>query len=239
MAYGHAAGEVVCARAIPAMVLRSRLQNPVEGRLRRTPDALEAARPDYLANPCLAGLSRVRCGHLLTRPRPACAPAKRLARKSGGSRSAPLLTLLYALTFARWSRHPVPAARRFQRARFDRGRSRLLSRWYRWVESSALLRRVSDAPLLAPEPSRSASVEETAGDGRGTQEICGGTDGSNPSPSSRQSVSLPQPLAKVENPAFRAGLASWLANRSAETRWMFRYRVNRGQYLCRAIFQYR
>jgi hypothetical protein len=101
---GHAAGEVVRARAIPAMVLRSRLQNPVEGRLRRAPDALEAARPDYLANPCLAGLSRARCGHLLTRP-DRRAPAKRLIRKSGGSRS---LTLLYALTFARWSRHPVP-----------------------------------------------------------------------------------------------------------------------------------
>ena len=57
-AYGHAAGEVVRARAITAMVLRSRLQNHVEGRLRRAPDALEAARPDYLANPCLAGLRR-------------------------------------------------------------------------------------------------------------------------------------------------------------------------------------
>jgi hypothetical protein len=59
-AYGHAAGQVVRARAITAMVLRSRLQNPVEGRLRRAPDALEAARPDYLANPCLAGLRRAR-----------------------------------------------------------------------------------------------------------------------------------------------------------------------------------
>src|ERR1700731_1731741 len=57
-AYGHAAGEVVRARAITATVLRSRLQNHVEGRLRRAPDALEAARPDYLANPCLAGLGR-------------------------------------------------------------------------------------------------------------------------------------------------------------------------------------
>src|ERR1700751_5847626 len=34
--------------------------------------------------------------------------------------------------------------------------------------------------------------------------VCG-TDGSNPSPSSRQSVSLPQPLLKVENPAFPRG----------------------------------
>ena len=49
---------MVRARAITAMVLRSRLQNHVEGRLRRAPDALEAARPDYLANPCLAGLRR-------------------------------------------------------------------------------------------------------------------------------------------------------------------------------------
>jgi len=32
-------------------------------------------------------------------------------------------------------------------------------------------------------------------------------------PSSRQSVSLPQPLSKVENPAFRAGLGSWLGDR--------------------------
>src|ERR1700726_4216469 len=39
-------------------LLRERLQNHVEGRLRRAPDALEAARPDYLANPCLAGLRR-------------------------------------------------------------------------------------------------------------------------------------------------------------------------------------
>jgi hypothetical protein len=38
----------------------------------------------------------------------ACAPAKRLIRKMGGSRSAPLLTLLlYALTFAHW----MPTAR--------------------------------------------------------------------------------------------------------------------------------
>ena len=70
----------------------------------------------------------------------------------GGSRSAPLLTLLYALTFARWSRQPVPAARRFRRASFDRGRSRLLSRGYRWFESISLHRRVSCEPdLLRPK----------------------------------------------------------------------------------------
>src|ERR1700730_15102362 len=40
-----------------------------------------------------------------------------------------------------------------------------------------------------------------------------GTGSSNPALSSRQSVSLPQPLLKVENPAFRAGLGSWLADR--------------------------
>jgi hypothetical protein len=77
------------------------------------------------------------CGHLLTRPDcGACAPAKRLIRKMGGSRSPPLLTLLNALTFARWSRQPVPAARRFRRASSDRGRSRLLSRGYRWFDPS-------------------------------------------------------------------------------------------------------
>src|SRR5580693_1164532 len=79
----------------------------------------------------------------------ACAPAKRLIRKMGGSRSAPLLTLLYALTFARWSRHPLPAARRFQRASFDRGRSRLLSRGYRWFESISLQQTVCLSPAAA------------------------------------------------------------------------------------------
>src|SRR6202011_610026 len=49
----------------------------------------------------------------------------------------------------------------------------------------------------------------------------GGTDGSNPSPSSRQSVSLPQSFSKVSNPAFRAGLAAGLAIGSAETLGFF------------------
>ncbi len=48
-----------------------------------------------------------------------------------------------------------------------------------------------------------------------------GTDGSNPSPSSRQSVSLPQPLSKVENPAFRAGLRGWLGDRVGRDAGMF------------------
>src|SRR6202035_3200475 len=47
-----------------------------------------------------------------------------------------------------------------------------------------------------------------------------GTGSSNPSPSSRQSVSLPPPLLKVENPAFHAGLGSWLGDRvSRDSRW--------------------
>jgi hypothetical protein len=50
--------------------------------------------------------------------------------------------LSYALTFARWSRQPAPAARRFRGASSDRGRSRLLSRGYRWFESISLQRRV-------------------------------------------------------------------------------------------------
>jgi hypothetical protein len=48
-----------------------------------------------------------------------------------------------------------------------------------------------------------------------------GTEGSNPAPSSRQSVSLPQPLSKVENPAFRAGLRGWLGDRVGRDAGMF------------------
>src|SRR5580698_8956275 len=48
-----------------------------------------------------------------------------------------------------------------------------------------------------------------------------GTGSSNPSPSSRQSVSLPQPLSKVENPAFRAGLRGWLGDRVGRDAGMF------------------
>jgi hypothetical protein len=40
-------------------------------------------------------------------------------------------------------------------------------------------------------------------------------------PSSRQSVSLPQPLSKVENPAFRAGLRGWLGDRVGRDAGMF------------------
>src|SRR6202011_6420004 len=50
-----------------------------------------------------------------------------------------------------------------------------------------------------------------------------GTDSSNPSSSSRQSVSLPQPRSKVENPAFRAGLGSWLGARVST--WMLSWIV--------------
>jgi hypothetical protein len=48
-----------------------------------------------------------------------------------------------------------------------------------------------------------------------------GTGSSNPSPSSRQSVSLPQPLSKVENPAFRAGLRGSLGDRVGRDAGMF------------------
>src|ERR1700726_2224052 len=66
-----------------------------------------------------------------------------------------------------------------------------------------------------------------------------GTGSSNPSPSSRQSVSLPQSFSKVENPAFRAGLGCWLGDRVGRDARVFRYRTNWRQYLCRAEFQYR
>src|SRR5580704_19589175 len=48
---------------------------------------------------------------------------------------------------------------------------------------------------------------------RNLERICWGTGSSNPYPSSRQSVSLPQSFSKVENPAFRAGLGWWLGDR--------------------------
>jgi hypothetical protein len=66
-----------------------------------------------------------------------------------------------------------------------------------------------------------------------------GTGSSNPSPSSRQSVSLPLPLSNVENPAFRAGLGSWLDDGIGRDAPGFPLRANRRQCLCRAIFQYR
>ena len=77
------------------------------------------------------------------------------------------------------------------------------------------------------------------GDRRAAKKIWRGTDGSNPSPSSRQSVSLPQSFSKVENPAFRAGLGCWLGDRVGRDARVFRYRTNWRQYLCRAEFQYR
>ena len=51
------------------------------------------------------------CGHLLTRP-DGMRTRQKADRKSGGSRSAPLLTLLYALSFARSRprREAVPAS---------------------------------------------------------------------------------------------------------------------------------
>src|ERR1700724_3816848 len=69
--------------------------------------------------------------------------------------------------------------------------------------------------------------------------ITRGTDSSNPSPSSGESVSLPHPLSKVENPAFRAGVRGWLGDRVGRDAQGFPLRANRRQYLCRAIFQYR
>src|ERR1700730_6554450 len=60
-----------------------------------------------------------------------------------------------------------------------------------------------------------------------------GTGSSNPSPSSRQSVSLPQSFSEVENPAFRASLGCWLGDRVGRDARVFRYRTNWRQYLCR------
>jgi hypothetical protein len=64
-AYGTSRARWCAPATITARVLRSRLQNHVEGRLRRAPDALEAARADNLAKPCLAGLRTERRTDLL------------------------------------------------------------------------------------------------------------------------------------------------------------------------------
>jgi hypothetical protein len=66
-----------------------------------------------------------------------------------------------------------------------------------------------------------------------------GTEGSNPSPSSRQSVSLPQPLSKVENPAFRAGLSSWLGDRVSRDSVGVSISRQPGAISLSGIFQYR
>jgi hypothetical protein len=67
-----------------------------------------------------------------------------------------------------------------------------------------------------------------------------GTGSSNPSPSSRESYSLPHPPSKVDNPGFPRGCArlAWRPGRQRRA-GVFRYCANRRQYLCRAIFQYR
>jgi hypothetical protein len=95
---------------------------------------------------------------------------------------------------------------------------------------------VGSTPLLVPlvpterPRSRDAQVLDL---GRGTE-------GSNPVPSSRESVSLPHPLFEGREPRLSARVcAAGLASGSAETRGAFRYRANWRQYLCRAIFQYR
>ena len=44
---------------------------------------------------------------------------------------------------------------------------------------------------------------------------------------------------RSRTPAFRAGVRGWLGDRVGRDAQGFRYRANRRQYLCRAIFQYR
>src|SRR5467141_1607056 len=66
-----------------------------------------------------------------------------------------------------------------------------------------------------------------------------GTESSNPSPSSGESLS-PGAAFGVREPRLSARLcAAGLATGSAETHRVFQDRANRRQYLCRAIFQYR
>ena len=66
-----------------------------------------------------------------------------------------------------------------------------------------------------------------------------GTEGSNPAPSSRESVSRPHPRSRSRTPAFRAGVGGWLGDAVGRDAQGFPIRANLRQYLCRAIFQYR
>ena len=71
----------------------------------------------------------------------------------------------------------------------------------------------------------------------------GGTDGSNPVPSSGESGANPS-LAGIRLPSSRSRgfprvCAARLAARSAETRRVEQYRTKERQYLCRPLFQYR
>jgi hypothetical protein len=57
----------------------------------------------------------------------------------------------------------------------------------------------------------------------------------------QQRVSLSPACAFVgsRTPAFRTGVRGWLSDRVGRDAQGFRYRADRRQYLCRAIFQYR
>src|ERR1700730_13022877 len=66
----------------------------------------------------------------------------------------------------------------------------------------------------------------------------GGTEGSNPPPSSGESVSGGTLSSWARTSAFRAGFWAAFPERSAESRRARQQRANPGQYLCRAIFQY-
>src|ERR1700736_3478806 len=95
--------------------------------------------------------------------RRACAPAKQDSNtgKMIFTLAEQIAQLSYALTFARWSRQPAPVARRFRGASSDRGRSRLLSRGYRWFESISLQQTVRLSPASVfegREPRLSARV---------------------------------------------------------------------------------
>jgi hypothetical protein len=65
-----------------------------------------------------------------------------------------------------------------------------------------------------------------------------GTEGSNPPPSSGESVSRGTLSSWAKTPAFRAGFQAAFPARSVERRRARQQRANPQQYLCRAIFQY-
>jgi hypothetical protein len=67
-----------------------------------------------------------------------------------------------------------------------------------------------------------------------------GTEGSNPSPSSGESVSRGTLSLRVKNPGFPRGCAGLRSRRGRQRpEGAHQHRTNPQQYLCRAIFQYR
>ena len=92
-----------------------------------------------------------------------------------------------------------------------------------------------------PRKRRFLSRKANCGTERGSEKGCFvcGTDGSNPSPSSGQSVSLPLRFRRPRTWAFRAAVGGWVGAWVARDAQGASRSHQPAAYLCRAIFQYR